>query len=108
MDLTKKMCVACEGNEKPFSREKTRSYLLKLDNWDLLNNSNEIEKNFEFKNFKEALDFINKVGNLAESEGHHPNIFLHNYNKVKISLTTHAIRGLSENDFIMASKIEKL
>lgn len=65
-----------------------------------------IEKEYKFKNFKEALAFVNKVGDIAESEGHHPDINLHGWNKVKLTLSTHAISGLSENDFILASKID--
>ena len=67
-----------------------------------------IQRKFEFKNFKEALEFVNKVGRLAESENHHPDIFIHNYRKVTITLTTHAIKGLSENDFIIAAKLNQL
>ena len=66
-----------------------------------------IFRRFSFKNFKEAMAFVNKVADIAESEGHHPDIFV-SYNKVKITLFTHAIGGLSENDFILAAKIEKL
>ena len=68
----------------------------------------QIEKEYKFKNFKEALEFVNKVGELAESEGHHPDINLHGWNKVKLTLSTHAIGGLSENDFILASKIDRV
>ena len=63
---------------------------------------------FVFRDFKEALSFVNKVGRLAETEDHHPDIFLHNYKKVDITLSTHAIGGLSVNDFIMAAKINQL
>lgn len=66
----------------------------------------QIVKEYAFEDFKEALAFVNKVGALAEFEGHHPDIHLHGWNKVTITLTTHAIGGLSENDFIMASKID--
>ena len=64
-----------------------------------------LEKDFKFKDFQEALDFVNKVGKIAEEENHHPDINLYGWNKVKISLSTHAIGGLSENDFILALKI---
>jgi len=65
-----------------------------------------IEKNYKFKNFQEALDFTAKIGQIAEEEVRHPDIYLHNWNKVRLTLTTHAIKGLSENDFILASKID--
>ncbi len=69
---------------------------------------NQLYRKFVFKNFLEALSFVDKVGKLAESEGHHPDINLHNWNKVTLTLSTHAIKGLSENDFIMAVKIDQL
>ena len=78
-----------------------------LKEWSVLEEK-VLEKWFKFRNFKEALAFINKMGALAEEEGHHPDFSLFNWNKVKINLTTHAIGGLSENDFIMASKIDAL
>ncbi len=108
MDLTKKMCVACEGTEKPFDRKESNEYLKKVKIWELSKDIKSISKDFQFKNFKEAINFINKVAKLAESEGHHPDILLHNYRKVKINLTTHAIKGLSENDFIIATKIDSI
>jgi len=68
----------------------------------------QIEREFTFKNFKKAMVFVNKVAELAESEGHHPNILLHSWNKVRLTFYTHAIGGLSENDFIMAAKVNLL
>ena len=105
-DLTQKKCKACEGGVNPLKKEELSPYLEQIENWKVTEEK-EIFKNFEFKNFKEALDFVNKVGEIAENEGHHPDIFLHSYKKVKISLSTHAIGGLSENDFIVAAKIDK-
>lgn len=67
-----------------------------------------IERDFKFKNFAEAIEFINKVAGIAEEEGHHPDIYLHNWNRVRFSLMTHAIKGLFLNDFILASKIDSL
>ena len=104
-ELTQKKCKACEGAVDPLKKEEVSAYLEKIDNWDAT--EKEISKIFEFKNFQEALGFVNKVGEIAENEGHHPDIFLHSYKKVKISLSTHAIDGLSENDFIVAAKIEQ-
>lgn len=106
MDLTQKVCRACEGFEKPFTKPEEQKYLKHVKDWKLVKNS--IEKEFEFKDFKKALDFINKVGAIAESEGHHPDIYLHGWNKVRLILSTHVIKGLSENDFILAAKIDNL
>lgn len=106
MQLSEKKCRACEGWEKPFTKEEAEKYLKQVKNWTLTDNG--IEKEFVFKDFKGALEFINKVGEIAEDEGHHPDIYLHSYRKVKITLSTHAIKGLSENDFILASKIDKI
>jgi 4a-hydroxytetrahydrobiopterin dehydratase len=106
MSLTEKKCVPCEGGILPFTREKAEEYLKMVEGWNLIDGS--IEREFQLKNFKEALAFINKVGNLAESEGHHPDVLLHSYRKVKLTLSTHVIRGLSLNDFILAAKIDML
>ena len=106
MDLAQKVCRACEGWEKPFTKIESQKYLKHVNNWSLVEST--IEREFKFKNFKQALDFVNKVGEIAESEGHHPDIYLHGWNKVKLILSTHAIKGLSENDFIIAAKIDKI
>lgn len=76
--------------------------------WELYDADSKIKREFEFKDFREALGYINKVGELAEAEGHHPNIYLHSYKKVIIELWTHKIGGLHQNDFILASKIDAL
>lgn len=104
MELSEKKCKACEGWEKPFTKAEAEKYLNQVNNWRL--SDNQIEKEFRFKNFKEGLEFVNKVGNIAEEEGHHPDVYL-SYRKVIIKLTTHAIKGLSESDFILAAKIDK-
>jgi 4a-hydroxytetrahydrobiopterin dehydratase len=105
-DLKSKKCVPCEGGVKPLTPDEYGAYLRsELKGWGDVGQK-KIEKDYKFKNFKEALGFVDKVGALAESEGHHPDIFLHGWNKVKITLSTHAIGGLSENDFILASKID--
>lgn len=105
-DLKHKKCVPCEGGVKPLTPDEYGAFLRsELSGW-IAVEEKRIEKEYKFKNFKEALAFVNKVGEIAESEGHHPDINLHNWNKVTITLWTHAIGGLSENDFIMASKID--
>ena len=105
-DLKDKKCVPCEGGVKPLTPDEYGSYLrTALSGWNDVDQK-QIEKEYKFKDFRQALDFVNKVGEIAESEGHHPDIYLHGWNKVKLTLTTHAIGGLSENDFILASKID--
>ena len=106
-NLTDKKCVPCEGAMPPFSHEQVQEYLDQVQGWALVEDK-KIEKNFKFKNFKEALAFVNKVGEIAERENHHPDINLHNWNQVKLTLSTHAIKGLSENDFILAAKVDTL
>lgn len=105
--LSQKHCVPCEGGTKPLSPDEYGSFFRTLSDWEDLENT-KIQKTYKFSNFKEALTFVNKVGEIAEEEQHHPNIYLFGWNKVRITLTTHAIKGLSENDFIMASKIDEL
>ncbi len=109
-DLIKKKCVPCEGGVIPFDISEIHKYQKKVDGWLLKQDEKEIfflEKEFKFKNFLESQSFVNKVGNISESEGHHPDIiFGWGYSKIKI--TTHAIKGLSENDFILAAKIDQI
>ena len=105
MDLTKKKCVPCEGGVEPMSEKEAKKYLEKVPNWNLV--GNKISRKLKFKDFKEAIKFVNKVAGIAEKEQHHPDINI-SYNKVELGLTTHAINGLSENDFIVAAKINKL
>lgn len=105
-DLKQKKCVPCEGGVKPLTPDEYGAFLRsELMGW-TDRDEKMIEKEYKFKDFKEALTFVNRVGEIAESEGHHPDINLHGWNKVKLTLSTHAIGGLSENDFILASKID--
>ena len=108
-DLLDKKCVPCEGGVIPFNISEIHKYQKKVDGWSLVKNEKDIfflEKKFTFKNFLDSQNFVNQVGKISESEGHHPDIsFGWGYAKVKI--TTHAIEGLSENDFILAAKIDK-
>ncbi len=105
--LTSQKCVPCEGGVKPLTPEGYAPHLAQVKGWTVLKDK-EIQKEYKFKNFKEALGFVNKVGAIAEAEGHHPDIFLHNWNTVQITLSTHSIGGLSLNDFIVAAKIDNL
>lgn len=105
MDLTSKKCIPCEGGTEPLKGDKVEEYMKVLDPaWEVIDNKL-IKRKFKFGNFKLAMEFVNKIAELAENEGHHPDITV-NYNKVTLELTTHSIGGLSENDFIMAAKIE--
>ena len=109
-DLLNKKCVSCEGGVAAFDTSQIHKYLKKVDGWDVIKNKEDIfllEKNFEFKNFLKSQIFVNEVGKIAELEGHHPDI-LFGWGYAKIKITTHAIEGLSENDFILASKIDKI
>ena len=102
-----KKCVPCEGGTPPLEAEEIKNYLPELkEGWEVLEDK-KITKEFKFKNFREALEFVNKVANIAESEGHHPDITIH-YNRVDIVTWTHSIHGLSENDFILAAKIDTI
>ena len=109
-DLLNKKCVPCEGGVIPFDISEIHKYQKKVDGWSLQKDVNEmffLEKEFKFKNFVESQNFINKVGTVSETEGHHPDI-LFGWGYAKIKITTHAIKGLSENDFILAAKIDKI
>ncbi|MGI0100590.1 MAG: 4a-hydroxytetrahydrobiopterin dehydratase [Candidatus Micrarchaeaceae archaeon] len=106
MDLAKKKCVPCEGGTKPMGRADALRNMGFLDGWNFKGNS--ISKDMEFKDFNGAMRFINKLWKIAESEGHHPDIYLHGWNKVRITLSTHAIGGLSINDFILAAKADRI
>lgn len=105
--LAQKKCVACEGTETPFNKEEAQALLPQLNAWTLSGDARWISKEFAFKDFAQALAFVDKVGALAEGEGHHPDIQL-SWGKAIVELTTHAIKGLSENDFILAAKIDRL
>jgi 4a-hydroxytetrahydrobiopterin dehydratase len=102
-------CVPCKGNEPVLSRAKAEIFIKELDKgWEIEGNNSRLIRSFKFKDFNTAVDFINKVGKIAEEEGHHPNIYLHSYNQVKLELWTHKIGGLHKNDFILASKIDNI
>ncbi|MBI2631196.1 4a-hydroxytetrahydrobiopterin dehydratase [Candidatus Nomurabacteria bacterium] len=105
-DLLKKICIACEGKGiKPFDKIKAQEYLGQVEGWVSDKDFIKISKEYKFKDFIGAMNFVNHVAEIAEGEGHHPDIKI-NYNKVKLILSTHAIGGLSENDFILAAKID--
>tara|TARA_B100000780_G_scaffold275526_1_gene242293 strand:- start:1153 stop:1488 length:336 start_codon:yes stop_codon:yes gene_type:complete len=109
-ELFKKKCTTGEVKKPPFDISEIHKYLNKVDGWELKSNmvkNHYLEKNFKFQNFIESQEFVNKVSSIAELEGHHPDIhFGWGYAKIKIS--THAIEGLAENDFIIAAKIDQI
>lgn len=104
--LEEKHCRACELGEGKLNHADIEAFMTHTPKW-TVENDLKISRKFKFKDFAEALTFVNKVGALAESEGHHPDITF-GWGYVEISLTTHAVLGLSENDFILAVKIDKL
>jgi 4a-hydroxytetrahydrobiopterin dehydratase len=106
-ELTQKKCVACEGGTAPLNKDESKVLLKQLQGWTLSGDAKWLSKDFKFKDFKEALTCVDKIGAIAESEEHHPDIQL-SWGKVSVELTTHAIGGLSENDFILAAKIDEL
>ena len=100
-------CIPCEGGVPALQKPEALKLAADVNGWNLADDTKSIWREFQFDDFKEALAFINKVGALAEAEGHHPDIHCW-WNKVKLELTTHAIGGLSNNDFILASKINRV
>ncbi|MAJ23483.1 MAG: 4a-hydroxytetrahydrobiopterin dehydratase [Candidatus Pelagibacter sp.] len=109
-DLIKKKCVPCEGGVSPIKYDEIHKYQKKVDGWEIKPNKNKIhflEKDFTFKNFLESQKFVNEVGKISELEGHHPDVTF-GWGYAKIRITTHAIEGLSENDFILAAKIDQI
>jgi 4a-hydroxytetrahydrobiopterin dehydratase len=107
-ELTGKRCLPCEGGIPKLSPEQVRDYLAAVPAWKLTADGQRIRREWRVKNFVTALDFFNRVGRIAEEEGHHPDLHLENYRQVAIELSTHAVGGLTENDFILASKIDTL
>ncbi len=107
-NLTQKKCVPCEGGMPPLDSETIRKYQPQVHpDWQVIYEKS-LQRRFDFKNFLAAVNFINQIAAVAEQEGHHPDLHLTNYRKLTIELSTHSIGGLSENDFIMAAKIDDL
>ncbi len=105
MELAKKRCLPCEGFVKALSKKEYFPLLKKVPKWSL--KAEKISRKFIFKDFKEAMVFVNNVATIAESEGHHPDISIH-WNEVSLELWTHALNGLSQNDFVLAAKIDRI
>ena len=109
-DLLKKKCVPCEGGVSAFDISEIHKYQKKIDGWNVLKNDKDkffLKKDFKFKNFEKSQKFVNEVGNISEEEGHHPDINF-GWGYATINISTHAVEGLSENDFILAAKIDQI
>jgi 4a-hydroxytetrahydrobiopterin dehydratase len=107
-ELTAKHCVACEGGAARLTPEQVQAMLPGVPAWKLSHDGKCLRREWRVKDFATALDFFQRLGQIAEQEDHHPDLHLTGYRNVAIELTTHALGGLSENDFIMAAKIDEL
>lgn len=105
--LADKTCTPCGGGVPPLEREEAEALRANAKDWELRDDAHRIERKFRFANFREALNFVEEVGDLAEAEGHHPEVYF-GWGYAKVSLQTKKIKGLHENDFIMAVKIDRL
>ena len=109
-DLVNKKCIPCEGGIPAFDKTEIHKYLKKVDGWDVKPDESKnfyLIKEFKFSNFLESQNFVNKVGNIAEEEAHHPDMWF-GWGYAKIKIFTHAINGLHESDFVLAAKIDRL
>jgi len=104
--LSEKNCVPCKGGVPPLGPDATKALAAQIDGWSVVNNHH-IEKTFKFPDFKRALEFTNSIGAIAEEQGHHPDIYL-TYGEVRVTIWTHKIDGLTESDFILAAKFDKV
>ncbi len=105
MDLTQKKCKPCEGDTKPMPTDEAKKLLGEIPSWKI--EKGRLLKEFKCRDFKEAIEFVNEIAALAEREGHHPDVAIH-WSRVVLEIWTHAIKGLSENDFILAAKIDEI
>jgi len=106
--LNKKKCTPCEGKNQPFSKAQAQKYLKEVPGWNLADDGKSISRPYVMKNFMAAIQLMGRIAELAEQEQHHPDLHLTDYRNFKIDLSTHKIGGLSENDFILAAKINHL
>ena len=108
VELAQKKCEPCEGKTAAFNKEEAQSYLKETPGWQIDAAGKLIFKEYKTKNFLTAVEFIKKIAVIAEEENHHPDVHLTGYRNLKVEISTHAIGGLSENDFILAAKINQL
>lgn len=107
MSLTEEKCVPCEGGGSPLGPDEISEYRWKLDDrWEVIDDR-KIKREFKFKDFRETMAFVNRIAEIANAEDHHPDLRI-SYDRLTVELVTHAIGGLSKNDFIVASKIDRL
>lgn len=106
-ELEQKHCVPCEGGALPLMRDESAALLVQTPGWQIAPDGLSLSREFTFRNFVEAMEFANKITPIAEAEGHHPDLAV-SWGKVTVTLITHAIGGLSENDFILAAKINNI
>jgi 4a-hydroxytetrahydrobiopterin dehydratase len=106
-DLAQKTCTPCQGGIPPLTAEEAEGYRVQAPDWALLDDGRRIERTYRFKDFREAWGFVDKVGEIAEAEGHHPDVSF-GWGYATVSLQTKKIKGLHENDFIMAAKIDRI
>jgi 4a-hydroxytetrahydrobiopterin dehydratase len=107
-DLVRKHCAPCEGSIPPLAPAEAEALLKHVEGWTLSHQGRRLRREWTAKNFQAAVDFFNRVAELAEQEGHHPDLHLEGYRHVALEVWTHAIGGLSENDFILAAKINRI
>jgi 4a-hydroxytetrahydrobiopterin dehydratase len=107
-ELKSRHCKPCEGGVSPLTAEQVRTYLKDVPDWKLTADGKHIRREWRVQDFGTALDFFRRVGQVAEKEDHHPDLHLTGYRNVAIEMSTHALGGLSENDFILAAKIDTL
>ncbi len=105
-ELAEKQCIPCRGGVPPLTDEEIAPLAAEIPAWNVID-EHHLDRTYSFSNFREALDFTNQIGELAEEQGHHPDIYLA-WGKVGVQLWTHKIDGLTESDFVMAAKIERL
>jgi 4a-hydroxytetrahydrobiopterin dehydratase len=106
-NLVQKHCVPCEGGALPLMRDESAALLVQTPGWAVAPDGLSLLRTFTFPNFVDAMTFANNITSVAEAEGHHPDLAI-SWGKVAVTLTTHAIGGLSENDFILAAKINNI
>ncbi|MBI4376220.1 MAG: 4a-hydroxytetrahydrobiopterin dehydratase [Elusimicrobia bacterium] len=106
--LIRRRCRPCSGEASPLSRESARSYLGSLPDWSLSADAKSLSRDWAMRDFAAAVELVDEIARIAEAEDHHPDIHLTGYRNLRVELSTHSIGGLSENDFILAAKIETL
>jgi 4a-hydroxytetrahydrobiopterin dehydratase len=108
MDLVNQKCVPCSLGAPSLQGEELKKYFESVSGWEGYDGDTKMKKEFILANFSSAIEFVNKIAMIAEDEGHHPNIYIYDYKKVRVELWTHKINGLHQNDFILAAKIDSI